>query len=64
LTPERAPDLSAVRRLKPFYDLATRRDAGASPPFEPTDCLDEVVAAREAVERLLALSSSTSELAA
>jgi predicted nucleotidyltransferase len=64
LTPDRASDLTAVRRLKPFYDLATRRDAGASPPFEPTDCLDELVAAREAVARLLALSSGPSELAA
>jgi hypothetical protein len=64
LTPDRASDLTAVRRLKPFYDLATRRDAGASPPFEPTDCLDELVAAREAVARLLALSSRPSELAA
>jgi predicted nucleotidyltransferase len=64
LAPERASDLNAVRRLRPFYDLVTRRDAGASPPFDPTDCLDELVAARDAVGRLLGLSATTSELAA
>jgi predicted nucleotidyltransferase len=64
LRPERAQDVQAVRRLKPFYDVVTRRGSVSDVPFPPMGCADEVVAAREAVARLIALSPSHDELAA
>jgi predicted nucleotidyltransferase len=54
--PERSEDIHAVRRVKPFYDLVTRRGEITSLPFEPVDCRVEVELARDAVGRLVGLS--------
>lgn len=64
LYPDRAADVRSIRRLKPFHDLVTRRGTDSALPFEPTDCVGEVVQARQAIERLLSLSRRQDELAA
>lgn len=60
LYPDCAADAAAVARLAPFYELATRRSRDSVLPFEPVGCEAEVVRAREAVVRLLALSGQSS----
>lgn len=64
LHPNRVEDVNRIRRLKPFYDLVTRRGAAAKLPFEPIDCADELVQARQAIERLIALTRRRDDLAA
>jgi len=54
--PDAAPDIQAIRQLRPFREFV----AGRSPrplPFSPRDCPDEVATRREAIRRLIGRSA-------
>jgi predicted nucleotidyltransferase len=60
LHPDRVADAAAIARLAPFYERATRRLGDGILPFDPVGCEAEVIQAREAITRLLALSGQVS----
>lgn len=51
LRPDLAPDVAAVVRLRPFYDLTREREVSEL-PFRPVNVEDEVISVGAAIERL------------